>query len=148
MIAAGIPRALFWASEPSSLRTTDLVSGAWPRAAERSMVASGGGVEAGERLEDALIREVREEQDSWWNRTDSRDFERIIPDKEGKPEYHYLLIDFLCKVLGGTLCAGDDSQSAAWFAIDELSALPLTEGTLEVIRRVKAFGPSLSVLHP
>lgn len=109
----------------------------------------GGGVETGERLEDALIREVREETGL---HVESKEvaviFERIIPDPEGKTEYHYLLIDFLCKVTGGTLCAGDDSSCAAWFSMDELPNLSLTEGTLDVIRRVKAHGPSLAVLCP
>jgi ADP-ribose pyrophosphatase YjhB (NUDIX family) len=109
----------------------------------------GGGVETGERLEEALIREVREETGL---QVETKEvaviFERIISDRDGKPEYHYLLIDFLCKVTGGTLCAGDDSSCAAWFSIDELPNLSLTEGTLNVIRRVKANGPSLTVLCP
>ena len=109
----------------------------------------GGGVETGERLEDALIREVREETGLQVEANEvAVIFERIIPDSYGKPEYHYLLIDFLCKMTGGTLCAGDDSNCAAWFSMDELPNLSLTEGTLDVIRRVKTNGPSLTVLCP
>lgn len=109
----------------------------------------GGGVETGERLEDALIREVREETGLQVEANKvAVIFERILSDSDGKPEYHYLLIDFLCKVIGGTLCAGDDSSCAAWFSMDELPNLLLTEGTLDVIRRVKANGPSLTVLCP
>jgi ADP-ribose pyrophosphatase YjhB (NUDIX family) len=109
----------------------------------------GGGVETGERLQDALIREVQEETGLQVEAEQiAVIFERIIPDKEGKPEYHYLLVDFLCKILSGSLSAGDDSKSVAWFPIDELSSLSLTAGTLEVIRRVRAFGPTLAVLCP
>lgn len=109
----------------------------------------GGGVETGERLEDALIREVREETGLQVEANEvAVIFERIISDRDGKPEYHYLLVDFLCKVTGGTLCAGDDSSCAAWFSMDELPNLSITEGTLDVIRRVKANGPSLTVLGP
>jgi ADP-ribose pyrophosphatase YjhB (NUDIX family) len=100
-------------------------------------------------LEDALIREVREETGLQVQANEvAVIFERIMHDLDGKPEYHYLLIDFLCKVTGGTLCAGDDSSCAAWFSMDELPNLSLTEGTLDVIRYVKAKGPSLTVLCP
>jgi len=36
-------------------------------------------------------------------------FERIIRDEAGVAEYHYVLIDYLCRVTGGTLRAGDDA---------------------------------------
>lgn len=109
----------------------------------------GGGVETGERLEEALIREVQEETGLDVEPEQvAVIFERIIPDQEGKPEYHYLLVDFLCKIRGGILRAGDDSNAAAWFSLDELPALTLTDGTLDVIKRVKASGPSLKILCP
>jgi 8-oxo-dGTP diphosphatase len=109
----------------------------------------GGGVETGERLEEALIREVREETGLDVEPEQvAVIFERIIPDQEGQPEYHYLLVDFLCKIRGGILRAGDDSNAAAWFSLDELPALTLTDGTLDVIQRVKTSGPSLKILCP
>ena len=94
----------------------------------------GGGVETGERLEDAVIREVLEET-GLEVRADSiaTVFERIIPDDLGGCEYHYVLIDFFCSIHGGRLHAGSDSRSVAWFDIDTLSSLPMTEGTLPVI---------------
>lgn len=94
----------------------------------------GGLVEANERLEDAVLREVLEE--TGLTVTASRlatVFERIMPDASGQCEYHYVLVDFYCSVVGGELKAGDDSKSACWFEFDQLRALPLTEGTLEVI---------------
>ena len=32
-------------------------------------------------------------------------FERIMPDAEGRAEYHYVLMDYLCRVVGGQLAA-------------------------------------------
>ncbi|HEX7360487.1 MAG TPA: NUDIX hydrolase [Bryobacteraceae bacterium] len=94
----------------------------------------GGGVELGERLEDALIREVYEETNL---RVETGPiatvFERLMPDASGACEYHYVLIDFYCRVTGGELRAGSDSSRAEWFDIDALADLPITVGTREVI---------------
>jgi ADP-ribose pyrophosphatase YjhB (NUDIX family) len=94
----------------------------------------GGLVETGERLEDAVAREVSEETGL---RVAAESlatvFERIMPDPAGCPEYHYVLVDFYCKVLGGDLRAGDDSRRAEWFDLSALAGLPMTSGTREVI---------------
>jgi ADP-ribose pyrophosphatase YjhB (NUDIX family) len=96
----------------------------------------GGVVETGEHLADAIQREVLEETGlSVKPLAVVEIFERILRDKEGKPEYHYVLIDYLCKATGGELRAGDDSRSVAWFRRKQLPDLKLTEGTLAVIDR-------------
>lgn len=99
----------------------------------------GGGVEAGERLEDAVVREVYEET-GLRVKADSLAtvFERIMPDRESRCEYHYVLIDFYCTIVGGELRPGDDSRDARWFPIGELDALRLTEGTRQVVETCAA----------
>jgi 8-oxo-dGTP diphosphatase len=94
----------------------------------------GGAVETGERLEDALKREVLEETQLDVS-VDSiaTVFERIMLDAEGKCEYHYVLVDFYCSVLGGTPCAGDDSCAVGWFPVAGLAELKLTAGTQSVV---------------
>ena len=99
----------------------------------------GGAVETGERLEDALAREVFEETGL---RVSIQNlglvFERIMPDSTGSCEYHYVLIDFFCAVEGGSLQAGTDSRSVRWFGLDELESICVTAGTRQAIHACAA----------
>jgi 8-oxo-dGTP diphosphatase len=96
----------------------------------------GGGVETGERLEQAIRREVREETGLEIEVIDLLEiFERIMPDAEGRIEYHYVLIDYICKSTGGELCAATDASRCEWFREDELAALKITAGTVTVIEK-------------
>jgi ADP-ribose pyrophosphatase YjhB (NUDIX family) len=93
-------------------------------------------IEAGESIEYALKREVLEETGLVVNPTRLFEiFERIMGDGQGRPEYHYILHDYICRVVGGELKAGDDAARVAWVNRSDLKDLPLTEGTLEVIER-------------
>jgi ADP-ribose pyrophosphatase YjhB (NUDIX family) len=96
----------------------------------------GGVLEAGETLEQGVCREVLEETGLLVKPLRLFEvFERIIRDTQGRPEYHYVLIDYLCRVAGGKLLAADDANRAEWVAREDLKHLRITEGTLEVIER-------------
>ncbi len=94
----------------------------------------GGVVEVGESLKEAVRREVREETGLEVEPVSVVEvFERILRDAEGRTEYHYVLIDYLCRPVGGDLKAGDDAARAVWAPRSELAAYRITEGTLGVI---------------
>src|ERR1700722_18077750 len=94
----------------------------------------GGVLEVGETLEEGIVREVREETGLEVKTLGVLEiFERIIRDSQGAPEYHYVLIDYICRVTGGTLAAADDVSRAAWIQRRLLPGYRITEGTLPVI---------------
>ena len=87
----------------------------------------GGLVETGERLESAVRREVLEETGLEIRPLDvAAIFERIMPDEEGRTEFHYVIVDYLCELTGGALHAASDAASAAWVALDTTASPPCT----------------------
>lgn len=99
----------------------------------------GGALETGEALADAVAREVLEETGLVVKPLRVFEiFERILRDDAGVPEYHYVLIDYVCEVTGGDLRAGDDVCRVEWMRLEDLRGLQITEGTLAVIERAFA----------
>ena len=99
----------------------------------------GGILETGETLEQGIRREVREETGLEVQPLSMFEvFERIMPDATGKTEYHYVLIDYLCRPVGGTLAAASDVSRVAWVTQPELAQYRLTDGTLGVVERAFA----------
>jgi 8-oxo-dGTP diphosphatase len=99
----------------------------------------GGALELGESLTDAVCREVLEETGLEVEPVKLFEvFERIMRDAAGAPEYHYILIDYICRVTGGTLFPGDDVCAVDWVRRSDLPSLQITEGTLNVIERAFA----------
>lgn len=96
----------------------------------------GGAVELGETLEGAIQREVKEETGLAVKPLAVVEvFERILSDGKGRTEYHYVLIDYLCRVTGGEVEPADDASRAEWVARKDLANYRITEGTLAVIEK-------------
>lgn len=103
----------------------------------------GGLVETGERLEDAAVREVREET--------GLDVEIVAPidraevirrDDTGKVERHYVIMVFAGRYISGEARAGDDADAVAWVDLSQLDGYELTPDTARILKR----GPTVDGL--
>lgn len=96
----------------------------------------GGVLEVGEMVREAAIREAREETGLIVEPGELLGvYDRILRDPEKRVQYHYVLIDFLCRATGGQLQAATDAAEVKWFKREELPALNLAEDTHEVIQK-------------
>ena len=97
----------------------------------------GGLVEVGESLHDAVRREVLEEVSLAVRVVDLVvALDRVILDDEGRIEYHYILLDFLCESDNQQEPSpASDVQKCLFLPVDELSAYNLTRGTEQVIHK-------------
>lgn len=93
----------------------------------------GGTVELGETLEEAVVREIREETGVEVMPGEVLTvFDRI--DRQGsRILYHYVIVDYLCEYLGGEARAGSDALAVAFVAPEELRAYDLPAKALEVV---------------
>ncbi|HUO61335.1 MAG TPA: NUDIX hydrolase [Candidatus Acidoferrales bacterium] len=96
----------------------------------------GGLLELGEKLREGCAREVLEETGLTVEVGEVLDvFDSIFPDAEGRTQYHYVLIDFLCRPTGGDLRAADDAADVRWCTSDELDTFGMKSITVGVLRK-------------
>lgn len=96
----------------------------------------GGAVEAGETLVEAVAREIGEETALAVAVGPVIEvLDRITRDGEGRTRYHFVLIDYLCTCVGGSLTPASDVSDAVFADPLELGRYALSEATLRVIRR-------------
>ena len=101
----------------------------------------GGALELGERLEDGIRREVREETGLDVEPEEIVAVFDHISHADNDPtrvRFHYVLVDYRCRLLDGTLASATDVTEARWTSWHELTghgAVVIRPFTLSVIRK-------------
>lgn len=101
----------------------------------------GGLVDLGERLEDAVLREVKEECGLLVRLVGLCGvIDRVtLGDRaDGGPapvRYHYVIIDYAAVAVAGEICAGSDAAEARWVPLADLPRYETTDGLAAMIAR-------------
>jgi 8-oxo-dGTP diphosphatase len=92
----------------------------------------GGKTEGEEAPREAARRELKEETGIEADVQGVVDTIKVVGDEE-KDATAYRLTVFYGRPTGGSLKAGSDTMAAEWVHLDDIEALPLTEGTADLI---------------
>ncbi len=94
----------------------------------------GGGVEVGESLIEAVVREVQEETGLAVEPVALAGYrEAIARDGEGRVERHFVILPFAARWIAGEPVLNEELSEAMWLHPSELEGLNTTQGLAEII---------------
>ncbi len=94
----------------------------------------GGGVELGETLEQAVIREVREETALEIEPIELAGFRQaIVRDAAGRVERHFVVLPFAARFISGEISLNEELAEAHWLDPMDLGGLKTTDGLAEIV---------------
>jgi 8-oxo-dGTP diphosphatase len=94
----------------------------------------GGGVELGETLEEAIIREISEETALEIEPVGLVGFRQAIAhDSTGRVERHFVILTFAARWIAGEVSLNEELAEAHWLPASGISGLKTTEGLAEIV---------------
>lgn len=107
----------------------------------------GGMLEVGETLVAGVERELLEETGltvrvieliEIFERISHKELPGVLRDASARPQYHFVIVDYLCEVVSGTAIAGSDVTDIAFAKEDELSQFNLTPTATRIFKKAFA----------
>jgi len=102
-----------------------------------SCAIPGGHVEVGECIEDAVVREVKEETGLDVTELEFICFQECINDKVFWKERHFIFFDFACRTSSSDVTLSDEAQAFEWVPIAEAGDKFSDPYTQRVLREYK-----------
>lgn len=96
-------------------------------------VVPGGHIELGERMEDALRREIKEETGLDVYDIEFLAFQEFIHDDDFWKRRHFIFFDFCCRTDSVDVLLNEEAQSYVWATLKEAQNLPIEPYTRRVI---------------
>jgi nucleoside triphosphatase len=96
-------------------------------------VVPGGHIELGERMEEALRREVKEETGLDVYGIEFLAFQEFIHDEDFWKRRHFIFFDFSCHTRTTDVTLNDEAQAYVWVPLDEALALDVEPYTRRAI---------------
>jgi len=88
----------------------------------------GGLVELGENVQDAMVRETKEEVGLDVEAVKLMDvFDSVTLDEQGRIQYHFVVVNFHVRIVGGSLQTASDILEAGWVPVEEVEKYNLTK---------------------
>ena len=98
----------------------------------------GGLVETGESVQEAVLREVKEETGLEVRLESLLDVVTDIHlDEQGRVKYHYILVDYAARPLSLRVTLNDESSSCGWFSPQEIRKIKVSRNTKDCLERFR-----------
>lgn len=96
-------------------------------------VVPGGHIELGETIEEALVREIREETGLEIHDIEFIGFQEFIFDDAYWKKRHFIFFDYACRTDSTEVVLNDEGQAYAWVPLEEALTFPIEPYTRHMI---------------
>lgn len=100
-------------------------------------VIPGGHIEAGEKMEEALVREVKEETGLEIYDIELLGITESIYSDSFQSQKHFIFVDFICRSDSTEVELNHEAQSYEWIELDEVENYNLEEFTADLLKELR-----------